>query len=77
MDKLLFGADSARPVEVHIYRIRRRIQIYYYIDSVLAVNFARSAFARPGVYKVKVWDKRLGPILAGRLTAEALLLVLT
>lgn len=52
--------STPKPFEVHIYSTGGwRIEPGF-ADKVKALGYAKRQFRLPGVYKVKVWDLRLG-----------------
>lgn len=54
--------STPKPFLVHVYRtdLRNHLSHESFAEKVKALGFARRQFKLAGVYKVKVWDIRLG-----------------
>lgn len=67
-----FRQTKKEKVVVHVYKVNGKVDEYYYKDLALAKRFADMMFKKHNVYKVKVWDLTVGPIIANNPNAEAL-----
>jgi len=83
MKKLIVTNSGDRgdstPIVIHAYQLDGKgalLLVYFYQDDIAAKEFARRLFKRQNVWKVRVWDRRLGAIIPNRLNPVALILEL-
>jgi len=61
---------------VHVYKVNFGPVTFKYVKRAYALAFAHRSFKTDGVYKVKVWDRRIGDPVPNVTEHEALILEL-
>lgn len=62
---------------VQVYTYNAAPSTVDYDDEIQATEVARRAFTRSGVYKVKVWDTKKGPVIRNLPGAAGLIMELS